>query len=92
MTLRVFRGEDFPLVDTGNIEEDDAEEVDTDDDEIGGDETILREVDSYCAVSYAGCKGKTIVIFGEQDPEWNTQINFNVGVSGWGSHTPFYIL
>lgn len=72
MTLRVFRGEDFPVIDNGYFKA-----------VRKCDEAIKKEViDPYCIVSYAGCKGKTNVIFREEDPEWDTQFNFNVGVSG----------
>ena len=45
--------------------------------------TVQKElVDPYCVVTFAGHKGKTPVIWNEQDPEWNHQINLGVRVSG----------
>lgn len=44
--------------------------------------TVQKElVDPYCTVSFAGHKGRTKVIWNEQDPEWNAQINLGVRVS-----------
>ena len=43
--------------------------------------TVQKElVDPYCVVSFAGKKGKTPVIWNEQDPEWNHQVNLGVRV------------
>ena len=43
--------------------------------------TVQKElVDPYCLVSFAGKKGKTPVIWNEQDPEWNHQINLGIRV------------
>ena len=45
--------------------------------------TVQKElVDPYCTVTFAGHKGKTNVIWNEQDPEWNQQINLGVRVCG----------
>ena len=45
--------------------------------------TVQKElVDPYCTVTFAGHKGKTSVIWNEQDPEWNQQINLGVRVCG----------
>ena len=45
--------------------------------------TVQKElVDPYCTVTFAGHKGKTEVIWNEQDPEWNQQINLGVRVCG----------
>ena len=44
--------------------------------------TVQKElVDPYCTVSFAGKKGKTPVIWNEQDPEWNHQISLGIRVS-----------
>ena len=44
--------------------------------------TVQKElVDPYCTVNFAGHKGRTQVIWNEQDPEWNKQINLGVRVS-----------
>lgn len=44
--------------------------------------TVQKElVDPYCTVSFAGKKGRTPVIWNEQDPEWNHQINLGTRVS-----------
>ena len=44
--------------------------------------TVQKElVDPYCTVNFAGHKGKTKVIWNEQDPEWNTQLNLGIRVS-----------
>ena len=44
--------------------------------------TVQKElVDPYCTVSFAGKKGKTHVIWNEQDPEWNHQVNLGIRVS-----------
>ena len=37
-------------------------------------------VDPYCLVSYAGHRGKTPVMWNNQDPLWNHQINISVRV------------
>ena len=43
--------------------------------------TVQKElVDPYCIVSFAGKKGKTPVIWNEQDPEWNHQLNLGIRV------------
>ena len=75
LTIRVFRGEDLPQMDPGYFE---------------GVKKLFRVgavqkelVDPYCTVSFAGHKGKTKVIWNEQDPEWNTQINLGIRVGGW---------
>ena len=45
--------------------------------------TVQKElVDPYCTVTFAGHKGKTNVIWNEQDPEWNQQINLVFKVCG----------
>ena len=47
--------------------------------------TVQKElVDPFCIVTFAGHKGKTEVIWNEQDPEWNQQINLGVRVCGGG--------
>ena len=72
LTLRMFRGEDLPQMDAGYFE--------------GIKQflhvgTVQKElVDPYCTASFAGHKGKTKVIWNEQDPEWNTQINLPIRV------------
>ena len=71
LTVRIFRGEDLPQMDPGYFE---------------GLKKLLGtvqqpEVNSYCTVSFAGHKGKTPVIWNEQYPEWNMQINLGVRVS-----------
>ncbi|XP_064383023.1 myoferlin-like isoform X2 [Halichondria panicea] len=70
LTIRVIRGEDLPQMDAGYFE---------------GIKKILRVgtvqkelVDPYCIVNFAGHKGRTAVIWNEQDPEWNRQINLGV--------------
>jgi len=43
--------------------------------------TVQKElVDPYCVISFAGHKGRTDVVWNEQDPEWNTQINLGIRV------------
>ena len=72
MTIRIFRGEDLPQMDPGYFE--------------GVKKflhvgTVQKElVDPYCTVNFAGHKGRTQVIWNEQDPEWNKQINLGVRV------------
>ena len=45
--------------------------------------TVQKElVDPFCTVTFAGHKGRTEVIWNEQDPEWNEQINLGVRVRG----------
>ncbi len=45
--------------------------------------TVQKElVDPYCLINFAGHKGRTQVIWNEQDPEWNQQINLAMKVSG----------
>lgn len=73
LTVRILRGEDLPQMDAGYFE---------------GVKKILRVgtvqkelVDPYCTVSFAGHKGRTKVIWNEQDPEWNAQINLGIRVS-----------
>jgi len=45
--------------------------------------TVQKElVDPYCTVAFAGHKGRTQVIWNEQDPEWNHQINLGFRVCG----------
>ena len=74
LTIRMFRGEDLPQMDPGYFE--------------GVKKflhvgTVQKElVDPYCTVNFAGHKGRTQVIWNEQDPEWNKQINLGVRVSG----------
>lgn len=72
LTIRMIRGEDLPQMDPGYFE---------------GIKKVLRVgtvqkelVDPYCRVSFAGHKGSTQVIWNEQDPEWNKQINLAVRV------------
>lgn len=73
LTIRIFRGEDLPQMDPGYFE--------------GVKKflhvgTVQKElVDPYCTVNFAGHKGRTQVIWNEQDPEWNKQINLGVRVS-----------
>ena len=69
----MIRGEDLPQMDPGYFE---------------GFKKVLRVgtvqkelVDPYCVVTFAGHKGRTNVIWNEQDPEWNKQINLGVRVS-----------
>ena len=38
-------------------------------------------VDPYCTVLFAGKNGETPVIWNEQDPVWNYQINLGIRVS-----------
>ena len=72
MTIRIFRGEDLPQMDPGYFE--------------GVKKflhvgTVQKELDDpYCTVNFAGHKGRTQVIWNEQDPEWNKQINLGVRV------------
>ena len=72
LTIRIFRGEDLPQMDPGYFE--------------GVKKflhvgTVQKElVDPYCTVNFAGHKGRTQVIWNEQDPEWNKQINLGVRV------------
>lgn len=41
--------------------------------------TVQKElVDPFATVNFAGHKGKTPVIWNEQDPEWNHQINLPI--------------
>ena len=75
MNIRILRGEDLPQMDAGYFE--------------GVKKflhvgTVQKElVDPYCTVAFAGHKGKTQVIWNEQDPEWNHQINLGVKVHTW---------
>ena len=49
--------------------------------------TVQKElVDPYCVLTYAGHEGETPVIWNEQDPVWNHQINLGVRVSGCMDH------
>ena len=47
-------------------------------------------VDPYCTVSFAGKNGKTPVIWNEQDPVWNYQINLGIRVSS--THSSLLLL
>ena len=38
-------------------------------------------VDPFCKVSFAGKEGKTPVIWNQQDPVWNHQVNLAIRVS-----------
>ena len=73
LTIRIFRGEDLPQMDAGYFE--------------GVKKflhvgTVQKElVDPYCTVAFAGHKGRTKVIWNEQDPCWNAQINLGIRVS-----------
>ena len=41
--------------------------------------TVQKElVDPYCTVNFAGHTGKTPVIWNEQDPIWNHQLNLGI--------------
>ena len=72
LTIRIHRGEDLPQMDAGYFE--DVKKFL----HVG---TVQKElVDPYCTVTFAGHKGKTGVVWNEQDPEWNTQINLGVRV------------
>ena len=43
--------------------------------------TVHKElVDPYCTVSFAGKKGETPVIWHDQEPKWNYQINLGIRV------------
>ena len=43
--------------------------------------TVQKDlVDPFCAVTFAGHKGRTEVIWNEQDPVWNEQINLGIRV------------
>ena len=45
--------------------------------------TVQKDlVDPFCTVTFAGHKGKTKLIWNEQEPEWNQLINLDFGVCG----------
>lgn len=55
--------------------------------------TVQKElVDPYCLVNFAGHKGKTQVIWNEQDPEWNHQINLPIRVRRQHSDCSMHII
>ena len=72
LSIRVYRAEDMPQMDPGYFE--------------GVKKflhvgTVQKElVDPFCIVNFAGHKGRTRVIWNEQDPEWNQQINLPIRV------------
>lgn len=73
LTIRLIRGEDLPQMDAGYFEGFKKAF------HVG---TVQKElVDPYCTVNFAGHKGRTQVIWNEQDPEWNKQLNLAVRVS-----------
>ena len=73
MTVRVYRGEDFPQMDSELMQN--VKKFF----HVG---TVYKElVDPYCVISFAGIKGKTRTIEHERDPEWNQQLNLSVEAS-----------
>ena len=43
--------------------------------------TVHKElVDPYCTVSFAGKKGETPVMWFDQEPKWNCQVNLGIRV------------
>ena len=64
LTVRIFRAEDLPQMDP----------------EMFHRKKKSALVDPYCTVSFSGIKGKTPVIWGRNDPQWNQQINLPVKV------------
>ena len=72
--VRIYRAEDLPQMDAGYFEG--VKKFL----KVG---TVQKElVDPYCLINFAGHKGRTQVIWNEQDPEWNQQINLAMKVSG----------
>lgn len=72
LTIRIYRAEDLPQMDPAYFD---------------GVKKFLHvgsvekeKVDPYCTIAFAGHKGSTGVIWNEEDPEWNTQINLGVRV------------
>ena len=71
--VKIYRAEDLPQMDPGYFEG--VKKFLN----VG---TVQKEfVDPFCSVNFAGHKGKTKVIWNEQDPEWNQQINLAIRVS-----------
>ncbi len=71
--VRIYRAEDLPQMDAGYFEG--VKKFL----KVG---TVQKElVDPYCLINFAGHKGRTQVIWNEQDPEWNQQINLAMKVS-----------
>ena len=72
LTIRIYRAEDLPQMDAAYF--DNVKKFLR----VG---TVEKEkVDPYCTVSFAGHKGSTDVIWHEEEPEWNTQLNLGVRV------------
>lgn len=63
LTVRIYRGEDFPQLDSRS--------------KLPRKPGIgeLDLVDPYCVVSYAGHKARTPVVKNSYDPEWNHEIS-----------------
>lgn len=73
ISIKIFRAEDLPQMDPDYLEN--VKQFL----HVG---TVQRElVDPYCTVFFAGHEEKTKVIWNEQDPEWNQQINLASKVS-----------
>ena len=72
LTIRIYRAEDLPQMDAAYYDKVKK---------FLHVQTVEKEkVDPYCTVSFAGHKGGTDVIWHEEEPEWNTQLNLGVRV------------
>ena len=71
--VRIFHGEDIPQMDPSYFET--VKKFL----HIGAVQKEL--VDPYCVVSFAGHMESTQVVWNEQNPKWNKQINLGVRVS-----------
>ena len=68
LTIRIFRGEDFPQLDPSMPK-------------VKKGNTEVDHVDPYCIVSFAGHKHLTPVISNDYDPKWNVELSFPFTVS-----------
>ncbi len=69
LTIRLYRGEDFPQLDPSA--------------KILLRRSSSDLVDPYCIVSYAGQKAETPIRHSCAEPEWNHEICFPFQVSMW---------
>lgn len=72
LTIRIYRGSDLPQMDPVYFEA--VKKL------FNSKAKPKNLVDPYCLVSYAGHRGKTPIIWNNQEPRWNHQINLSVRV------------
>ena len=73
LIIRIYRGSDLPQMDPVYFEK--VKKL------FNSRARPKNLVDPYCLVSYAGHRGKTPVIWNNQEPQWNHQVNLSVRVS-----------